>query len=80
MANIARTQDPEPKFAVLAALDFEPEDRPAKMIEATFLVDESTNWLAGLYEVRFVRALSAQEWSARSYRDAIAEAAKATGQ
>lgn len=63
-----------PVFAILCGLDFEPEDRPEGYIEAHFLATPDTRWTPGLYEVRFVRTLSEDEWQSRDYRAAIAKA------
>ena len=60
--------------AVLGSLDFEPEDQPEGLIEVMFLADKSTGWAMGLYEVRFVRPLTSEEWQSRNFRSALSPA------
>ena len=55
---------------VSATADFYPEDAPEGFFEWTFLVPRTAGVGAGLYELRFVRALTPEELAARDYRAA----------
>lgn len=51
---------PSSRFVIALSADFEPEDWPG-MTTMTFLANETGSFGAGLFEVRFVRTLTAEE-------------------
>jgi hypothetical protein len=63
--------------AIASSADFYPEDGPPGFVEWTFLVPAKCEFGAGVYEIRFVRALTEAERKQRGWVPTILAANEA---